>query len=155
MEIFFLFPTVNISKRNFWLVICIAMNYIWTNLKVIFSILEFFCTLRFQIVVSLPNIVLSIQTIHQWTDELVSFQIMCKSQFLKIGTYVWFCGPGSHLKMCWDVVGHDNRVLHCHPGGSIVVSSCTWMNTKTTPPAQVHFSSCWWRNGDLDLFLMV
>ncbi len=58
----------------------------WTNLKVIFSILEFFCTLRFQIVVSLPNIVLSIQTIHQWTDELVSFQIMCKSQFLKIGT---------------------------------------------------------------------
>ncbi len=49
MKIFSKFPTVNISKLNFWLVICIAKNFIWTTLKVIFSIFRFFCTLRFQI----------------------------------------------------------------------------------------------------------
>ncbi len=49
MKIFCTFPTVNISKLNFWLVICIAKNFIWTTLKLIFSIFRFFCTLRFQI----------------------------------------------------------------------------------------------------------
>ncbi len=49
MNIFSKFPTVNISKLNFWLVICIAKNFIWTTLKMIFSIFWFFCTLRFQI----------------------------------------------------------------------------------------------------------
>ncbi len=34
--------TVNISKLNFWLVICIAKNLIWTTLKAIFSIFRFF-----------------------------------------------------------------------------------------------------------------
>ncbi len=36
-------------KRNYELVICIAKNFIWTTVKVIFSIFRFFCTLRFQI----------------------------------------------------------------------------------------------------------
>ncbi len=49
MKIFSKLPTVNISKLNFWLVICIAKNVIWITLKVIFSIFRFFCTLRFQI----------------------------------------------------------------------------------------------------------
>ncbi len=49
MKIFCKFPTINISKLNFWLVICIAKNFIWTTLKMIFSIFRFFCTLRFQI----------------------------------------------------------------------------------------------------------
>ncbi len=35
--------------KYFWLVICIAKNFIWTNLKVIFSIFRFFFTLRFTI----------------------------------------------------------------------------------------------------------
>ncbi len=39
-------PTVNILKLNFWLVISIAKNFIWTTLKMIFSIFRFFCTLR-------------------------------------------------------------------------------------------------------------
>ncbi len=42
MKIFCKFPTVNISKLNFWLVICIAKNFIWTTLKAIFSIFDFF-----------------------------------------------------------------------------------------------------------------
>ncbi len=32
---------VNISKLNYWLVICIAMYFIWTTLKMIFNILIF------------------------------------------------------------------------------------------------------------------
>ncbi len=48
MKIFCTFSTVNISKLNFWLVICIAKNFIWTTLKAIFSIFRFFGTLRFQ-----------------------------------------------------------------------------------------------------------
>ncbi len=47
MKNFCKFPTINISKLNFWLVICIAKNFIWTTLKMIFSIFRFFCTLRF------------------------------------------------------------------------------------------------------------
>ncbi len=49
MKIFSTFLTVNILKLNFWLVICIAKNFIWTTLKMICSIFRFFCTLRFQI----------------------------------------------------------------------------------------------------------
>ncbi len=41
MKIFCKFPTVNISERHFWLVICTAKNFIWTTLKVIFSIFIF------------------------------------------------------------------------------------------------------------------
>ncbi len=41
MKIFCKYPTVNISKLNFWFVICVAKNLIWTTLKAIFSILHF------------------------------------------------------------------------------------------------------------------
>ncbi len=47
-----------IYQLNFWLVICITKNLIWTTLKAIFSIFWFCCTFRFQIiqlVVSRPN----------------------------------------------------------------------------------------------------
>ncbi len=49
------FLTINISKLNFWLVICIAKNLIWTTLKMIFSIFRFLRTLRFQIFKYCPN----------------------------------------------------------------------------------------------------
>ncbi len=55
MKILCTFPTVNISKLIFLLVICIAKNFIWTTLKMIFSIFRFFCTLRFQIYKYCPN----------------------------------------------------------------------------------------------------
>ncbi len=55
MKIFSKFPTINISKLNFWLVICIAKNFIWPTLKMIFSIFRCFCTLRFQIFKYCPN----------------------------------------------------------------------------------------------------
>ncbi len=61
-KIFCKFITVNISQLNFCLVICIAMNFIWTTLKAIFSVLWFFLHPRIpdiQIVVSRPNIVRS------------------------------------------------------------------------------------------------
>ncbi len=62
MKIFCKFPTVNISKLNFLLVICIAKDLIWTTLKAIFSIFRFILHPQIpdiQIVVSCPNIVLS------------------------------------------------------------------------------------------------
>ncbi len=43
MKIFCKFPTVNISKLNFCLIICMAKNYILDNFK-IFSIFILFCT---------------------------------------------------------------------------------------------------------------
>ncbi len=43
MKIFCKFLTVDISKIHFWLVICIAKNYVWTTLKGIFSIFWFIC----------------------------------------------------------------------------------------------------------------
>ncbi len=89
MKIFSKCPTVNISKLNFWLVICIAKNFIWTTLKMIFSIFRFFCTLRFQIYKYCPII-----TNH---TSMESFQMMHKSQFHKMACYDWFCAPGSHI----------------------------------------------------------
>ncbi len=78
MKIFCKCPTVNISKLNFGLVICIAKNLIWTTLKEICD----------TIVVSQTNIG---QTIHQWKDYVFSFQMMYKSQFWKIDPYDWIC----------------------------------------------------------------
>ncbi len=43
MKIFCKFLTVDISKINFWLVIYIAKNFIWTTLKGIFTIFWFIC----------------------------------------------------------------------------------------------------------------
>ncbi len=51
--------TVNISKMYFWLVICLAKNFIWTTLKAIVSIFRFFLHPQipdFQIVVYLSQI---------------------------------------------------------------------------------------------------
>ncbi len=52
MKIFSKFPIINISKLNFWLLICIAEILIWTSLKMIFSIFIFFCTLYINIIYS-------------------------------------------------------------------------------------------------------
>ncbi len=52
-------------KTSFWLVICIAKNFIWTTLKAIFSIFRFFCTLRFHIFKYCPII-----TNHTSTESL-------------------------------------------------------------------------------------
>ncbi len=41
MKIFGKFHTLNILKLNFWLVICIAKNFIWTALKEILNITIF------------------------------------------------------------------------------------------------------------------
>ncbi len=64
MKIFSKFPTVNISKINFWVLICIAKDFIWTTLKAIFHNISIFLYPQiadFQVVVS-QNIFLSQQT---------------------------------------------------------------------------------------------
>ncbi len=94
IKIFSKCPTVNVSKRNYWLVICIAKNFILTNLKVIFSIFRFFCTLRFQIYKYCPII-----TNH------TSIQSLFITQFYKIDPYDWFCGSGLHIKLTTRELG--------------------------------------------------
>ncbi len=65
--------TINVSKRNFWLVICIAKNLIWTTIKMIFSIFRFFCILRFQIYKYCPNHTsMEILFIHLSDDAYIS-----------------------------------------------------------------------------------
>ncbi len=92
MKIFCKFPTVNISKLNFWLVICIAKNFIWTTFT---QYLDFFAPSdsRFS------NSCISAKYCPIITNHtsMESFQIMYKSKFKKIDPYDWFCGPGSHL----------------------------------------------------------
>ncbi len=82
-------PTVNISKRNYWLLICIAKNFIWTTLKIILSIFRFFCILRFQIYKYCPN--------HTSMEILFILQII---NIPKNDPYDWFCAPGSHILIC-------------------------------------------------------
>ncbi len=80
-------------QLNFWLVICIAKNFICTTLKAIFTIFRFYLHPQIpdiQIVVSQLNIVLSIQTIHQWKPIYSSFR-WCINK--KLCPYDWFCGP--------------------------------------------------------------
>ncbi len=78
MKIFCKCPTVNISKLTFWLVICIAKNFIWTTLKAIFSIFRFFCNQIFKYCISAKYC--PILTHH---TSMESFQMMYKSQFQK------------------------------------------------------------------------
>ncbi len=85
MNIFCKFPTVNISKLNFWLVICIAKNFIWYNFKGDF--------------LNGKIIFIYIYIYYIYFTYLFSFQIMYKSQFRKIDPYDWFCGPVSHIRI--------------------------------------------------------
>ncbi len=87
--------TINISKLNYWLVICIAKNLIWTNLKAIFLIFRFFLHPQipdFQIFVS----------IHQW-KALFSFQMMYKSQFKKKITLKTLFMDQGHIWL-WSII---------------------------------------------------
>ncbi len=77
MKIFCKFPTVNIWKTNFWLVICIVKNFIWRTLKMIFSIFRFFGTLRFQIYKYCLIIT------HHKSMEILFIQMVHKSQLKK------------------------------------------------------------------------
>ncbi len=83
------------SKINFWLVICIAKNFIWTTVKAIFSVFRFFCTLKFLIFKKLYlNQILSNPNKPHINGKLIySASRWCN---LKIDPYDWFCGPGSH-----------------------------------------------------------
>ncbi len=100
MKIFCKFPTILISKLNFWLVICIAKNFIWTTLKLIFSIYIFFFApldSRF-----------SNSCISAKYCPILTNHTSIESLFIQlpddvyIYPYDWFCGPGSHI-LCWKV----------------------------------------------------
>ncbi len=107
MKIFSTFPTVNISKHNFWLLICIAKNFIWTTLKMIFSIFRFFCSLRFQIYKYCPII------INHTSMEILFIQMMYTSQSKEMDPYDWFCGPGSHIYIQFLILSFYTSLPAC------------------------------------------
>ncbi len=128
-----IFYTVNISKLNFWLVICIAKNFIWTTLKMIFSIFRFFCTLRFQFFKYCPII-----TNHTSMESyLFSVQMMHTSQFRKINTYDWF--------LCSRVTYNDHIALW----NMIVI----WIYIHMTAVNDDFFGG--WRNSDFLAFAFI
>ncbi len=77
-------PTVNISKLNFWSVICIAKNFIWATLKEIFSI--FRLCLHLQIPVLYLSQILSNPTNHTSMD---SFFIQLSDVVRKSISEIW------------------------------------------------------------------
>ncbi len=76
MKIYSKFAIINISQLNSLLVICVAMDFIWTTLKVIFSIFNFFAP-----------------SDSRFSNSFISAKYCPK----KIDPYDWFCGPGSHI----------------------------------------------------------
>ncbi len=115
MKIFCNFPTVNISKNNFWSVTCIPKNLIWTTLKAIFSIFLtiFFFFLRHQI----PDYsqILSYPNKPYINGKLIySYDVGYKSQFFKKkDPYDWFYGPGSHVEKCPSFCPYSLNTIHC------------------------------------------
>ncbi len=82
MKTFCKFPTVNL---NFWLVICIGKDFIWTTLKAIIYFIYFILLLfiflhphipDFQIVVSRPNVTLD----HIASHKGIFFEIHLKAE---------------------------------------------------------------------------
>ncbi len=92
-KIFCKFPTVNISKLNFWLVIGVAKNFILTTLKAIFSIfLFFFAPLDSRFSNSCFSAKYCPILTNHTLMEILFIQFICI-----IDPYDWFCGPGSHI----------------------------------------------------------
>ncbi len=85
MKIFCTFSTLNISQRNFWLVICITKNFIWTTLKMIFSIFRFVS--RF-----------SNSCISAKYCPIITNHTSMETLFIQLSdfTYDCFCAPKSH-----------------------------------------------------------
>ncbi len=154
MKIFCKCPTVYISKLNFLLLICIAKNFIWTTLKMIFSIFRFFCTLRFS------NSCISakyfpILTNHTSLDGLFIQLWWCSMLNLKnYDPYDWFCGPGSH--MCMLCISRRNfigrRKCFYWNTCSRALLSCCWaqfpiMMIYVSSLSQRYWVGLDWRSG--------
>ncbi len=118
VSIFFFMPKLfSYCKyiKTFWLVICIAKDYIWTTLKEIFlNILTFLepSDSRFS------NSCISakycpILTNHTSMESLVIQQMMYKSPKLKkTDPYDWFCGPESLSLSLSHTHTHTHTYIH-------------------------------------------
>ncbi len=148
MKTFCKCTTLNISKLNCWLVICIAKDFIWTTLKAIFSIFWFFFLYP-----QIPDSCISakycpILTKHTSMESLFIIKlIMYISQFHKFDPYDWFCGPGSHTHTDTHIytyiyththIQYIHTYIHIHTYYLfifeivkwlyITVFCCTWFN---------------------------
>ncbi len=113
LKIFFIFPTVNISKVNFWLVICIAKDFKSDFLNILIFFAPSDSRFSYGCILSKYCPIL---TNHTSTESLF-IQMMYKSQFQKIYPYDCFCGPWSHF--CGDhdtfskILWTENIYLKC------------------------------------------
>ncbi len=98
MKIFSTFPIINISLNNYWLVICIAKNFILTTLKMIFSIFRCFCTPRFQIFKYCPNHTTMEILFIQLSDETMAIIHRSWSNTYTLSQLNCFCGNGSRRR---------------------------------------------------------
>ncbi len=137
MKIFCKFTTVNISKLNFWLVICIAKNFIWTTLKVIFSIFRFFlCTVRFQIFK-----ILSYHNKPYINGKLIysAFRRCINLDLKKIDPYDWFCAPGSHFcshQLLAKVWRRSRNLFQAHLSDSAHLNRRVWLKHSSTESSE-------------------
>ncbi len=111
------------SKLHFWLVICIAKNFIWTTLKGIFSIFRFSLHLQIPDIQIVLSQILSYlnKTIHQWKAYLFSLLMIYKSQFKKklhLRLILW-SRPGSH--MLWTSMF---RIFDISQGSAFMLALC-------------------------------
>ncbi len=166
MKIFCKFPTVNISKLNFWLVICIAKDFIWTTLKMIFSIFWFFCILRFSNSFISTKYCPIITNHTSMESYLFSFQMMYTSQIRKMYTYDCFCAPWSHISVRSSIIFFAWKSIWCrycsvdhifnfiHPNWSVcfmcslpwdtsIRASCPNTAPRRTPPRASEVNSVW------------
>ncbi len=108
MKIFCKYPTINISKLHFWLVICIAKNFIWTTLRWFSQYFDFFAPSdsRFSNICISAKYCHIITNIHQWKAYLFSFHMMYKSHFfLKMTLMTGFVVHG-HIYDCMYLLFH-------------------------------------------------
>ncbi len=103
MKIFCKFPAENISKLNFWLVVCIAKNFIWTTLNAIFSIFWFFAPSdsRFS------NSCISAKYCPILTNH-TSMESLFIQKMLKMDPYDWFLRVYLLLVLSWSPGGSSN-----------------------------------------------
>ncbi len=79
-----IFCIVNISKLNIWLVICIAENFIWTTLKMIFSIFRFFAPSKY-----CPNHTSMESYLFSWCINLNLTKLTLKTGFVLLFEVVY------------------------------------------------------------------
>ncbi len=130
--------TVNILKLNFWLVICIAKNFIWTTLKAILSIFRFFLHPQipdFQIVVSYCSQILS-YTNHTSMESFFIQLSYLNFENMTLMTGFVVQGHICILCLCLTITMFMPLAIHFAKNPNLILHQC----------CQMHLMLIWGRN---------